>query len=99
MTDKRVLRDLDVQSYSALFGPPINSHRASIYLPPFDDVREFMFTDHPWLAADPTLGPWPESADLDVVCAGARGSCRTNVRSRPGWWRSWTPAHHPCTWD
>ena len=36
-----------------------------------DDVREFMFTDQPWLAADPTLGPWQETADLDVVQTGA----------------------------
>ena len=66
-----VLNDLDAQNWNALFGPPINSHRASIDLPPVDDVREFMFTDHPWLAADPTLGPWDGSADLDVVHTGA----------------------------
>ena len=36
-----------------------------------DDVREFMFTERPWLAADPTLGPWDGSADLDVVHTGA----------------------------
>jgi hypothetical protein len=66
-----VLTDPDAQSWNALFGPPINSHRASIDLPPADNVREFMFTDHPWLAADPTLGPWQETADLDVVRTGA----------------------------
>ncbi|OHV43107.1 glycosyl transferase [Parafrankia soli] len=66
-----VLTDLDVQNWNALFGPPINSHRASIDLPPVDDVRAFMFTDHPWLAADPTLSPWPKSADLDVMPTGA----------------------------
>ena len=66
-----VLNDQDAQSWNALFGPSINSHRASIGLPPVDDVREFMFTDQPWLAADPTLGPWDGSADLDVVQTGA----------------------------
>jgi vancomycin aglycone glucosyltransferase len=30
-----------------------------------------MFTDRPWLAADPTLAPWPEPADQDVVQTGA----------------------------
>ena len=30
-----------------------------------------MFTDHPWLAADPILAPWPDSPDLDVVQTGA----------------------------
>ena len=68
---ERADTDLDAQNWNALFGPPINSHRASIDLPPVDDVREFMFTDHPWLAADPTLGPWQETLDLDVVQTGA----------------------------
>jgi vancomycin aglycone glucosyltransferase len=66
-----VLADEDARNWGTLFGPPINSHRATIGLPPVDDVREFMFTDHPWLAADPTLGPWLAPADLDVVHTGA----------------------------
>ena len=36
-----------------------------------DDVRDHVFTHHPWLACDPVLGPWPESPDLDVVQTGA----------------------------
>jgi hypothetical protein len=35
-----------------------------------DNVRDHVFTDQPWLAADPTLGPWQEPADLDVVQTG-----------------------------
>lgn len=35
--------------WDALVGAPINTHRASIDLPPVDDVREFPFTDHPWV--------------------------------------------------
>jgi vancomycin aglycone glucosyltransferase len=66
-----VLNDPDPQNWNALFGEPINSHRASIDLPPVNDVAEFMFTKHPWLAADPTLGPWQEPADLGVVQIGA----------------------------
>lgn len=65
------LNDQDAQNWNALFGAPINTHRASIGLPPVDDVREFMLTDHPWLAADPTLGPWQLTSDLDVVHTGA----------------------------
>ena len=34
------------------------------------NIRDHAFTDHPWLAADPTLGPWAET-DLDVVQTGA----------------------------
>jgi vancomycin aglycone glucosyltransferase len=30
-----------------------------------------MFTDKPWLAADPTLAPWPAPADPNVVQTGA----------------------------
>jgi vancomycin aglycone glucosyltransferase len=66
-----VLSDPDAQNWEVLFGPPINSHRASIGLSPVDDVRRFMFTDHPWLAADPTLGPWQEPADPAVVRTAA----------------------------
>ena len=66
-----VLDDLDAQNWNALFGPPINSHRSSIGLPPVEDVGEFMFTDRPWLAADPTLGPWRQTAGFDVVQTGA----------------------------
>jgi vancomycin aglycone glucosyltransferase len=66
-----MLTDPDAQSWNALFGPPINSHRASIGLSPVDDVRAFLFTDHPWLVADPTRAPWQETVDLDVVHTGA----------------------------
>ncbi|MDQ4054178.1 MAG: glycosyltransferase [Actinomycetota bacterium] len=66
-----VLDDPDAQNWAALFGPSINSHRATVGLPPVGDVGEFMFTDRPWLAADPTLGPWPGPADVDVVQTGA----------------------------
>jgi vancomycin aglycone glucosyltransferase len=71
VTDNRVLWDLNAQSFNALHGEALNTHRASIGLPPVDDVRNFIFTDHPWLAADPTLGPWQETSDLDVVRTGA----------------------------
>ena len=71
VTDKRVLNDLDVQSYNALFGEALNTHRALVGLPPVDNVRDHILTDHPWLAADPTLAPWQEPTDLDVVQTGA----------------------------
>lgn len=71
VTDNRVLNDLAAQSYNALFGAALNTHRASIDLTPVDNVRDHIVTDHPWLAADPTLGPWQEPTDLDVVQTGA----------------------------
>ena len=34
-------------------------------------MRSHIFTDRPWLAADPTLGPWPDPADQAVFQTGA----------------------------
>ncbi len=71
VTDNRVLWNLNTENMNALFGAAINTHRATIGLPPVDNVRDHVFTDRPWLAADPTLGPWLQSADLEVVQTGA----------------------------
>ncbi|MFB7180255.1 glycosyltransferase [Streptomyces sp. NPDC056257] len=71
VTDNRELWDRDVEDAQAVFGEAINSHRASIGLPPVDNVRDHVFTDRPWLAADPVLAPWQQPADLDVVQTGA----------------------------
>ncbi|NUW41586.1 glycosyltransferase [Nonomuraea rhodomycinica] len=71
VTDSRVLWDLDAQSVNALFGEALNSNRASIGLPPVDDVRDHVIGDRPWLATDPVLDPWLGSPDLDVVQTGA----------------------------
>ncbi|MEU8636860.1 glycosyltransferase [Amycolatopsis sp. NPDC048633] len=45
--------------YAELVRAPIDAHRASLGLPPVDDVPAFLFTEHPWVAADPILGPAP----------------------------------------
>jgi vancomycin aglycone glucosyltransferase len=71
VNDNRVLWDLNAQSFNTLHREALNAHRVSIGLPPVDDVRSFIFTDRPWLATDPTMGPWPETSDLDVVHTGA----------------------------
>ncbi|TMR24295.1 glycosyltransferase family 1 protein [Nonomuraea turkmeniaca] len=71
VTDNRVLWDLDAQSINALFGEALNTNRASIGLPPVDNVRDYVIGDRPWLATDPTLDPWQETPDLDVVQTGA----------------------------
>ncbi|MFG2984073.1 glycosyltransferase [Streptomyces sp. NPDC048258] len=71
VTDNRVLWDRDAQDAQAVFGEAINTHRVSIGLPPVDNVRDHVFTDRPWLAADPVLAPWQQPADLDVVQTGA----------------------------
>jgi len=69
--DNHVLWDLNARNADALFGPTLNSHRAAIGLPPVENVRDYAYTDHPWLAADPTLGPWQQPANLEIVQTGA----------------------------
>ena len=69
-TDNRELWARDAERFADLFGPALNSHRQSRGLPAVSDVRGHVFTDRPWLAADPTLAPWPDSADA-VFQSGA----------------------------
>jgi vancomycin aglycone glucosyltransferase len=61
----------DAERWSERWGPALNSHRASRGLAPVTDVRGHIFTDRPWLAADPTLAPWREPAELRVFQTGA----------------------------
>ncbi|MBV9026513.1 MAG: glycosyltransferase family 1 protein [Streptomycetaceae bacterium] len=70
-TDLKVLWEQDAQRVNALYGQALNSHRAAIGLPPVDSVRDYVFTDQPWLAADATLCPSQGMTDLDVVQTGA----------------------------
>ena len=69
--DNRTLWAQDAQRWNDIWAAALNSHRAAVGLAPVADVRSHIFTDRPWLAADPTLAPWPEPADLDVVQTGA----------------------------
>jgi vancomycin aglycone glucosyltransferase len=71
VTDNRLLWDLNAQSANALFAAALNTQRLAIALPAVDSVYGYGFTDHPWLAADPTLAPWREPADPGVVQTGA----------------------------
>jgi vancomycin aglycone glucosyltransferase len=69
--DNRELWAQDARRWNDRWGPVLNAHRASAGLAPVDDVRSHIFTDRPWLAADPTLAPWPESANQAVFQTGA----------------------------
>ncbi|WP_398979393.1 glycosyltransferase [Streptomyces sp. I05A-00742] len=64
-TDNRALWDEDARRLNATFGAALNSHRAAAGLDPVADVRSHIVTGLPWLAADPTLGPWPGPDDPD----------------------------------
>lgn len=71
VTDNRVLWELDAESINALFGEALNRNRASVGLPPVDNVRDYVIGDKPWLATDPVLDPWRKTPDFDVVQTGA----------------------------
>jgi vancomycin aglycone glucosyltransferase len=68
--DNRELWSRDTARFNDTFGEPLNRQRALLGLSPVQDVRSYMFTEAPWLAADPVLGPWP---DDHVMVAGSRG--------------------------
>jgi vancomycin aglycone glucosyltransferase len=69
--DNRELWARDATRFNDLFGPALNAQRASLGLAPVRDVRSHMFGDCPWLAADPILGPWPDSGNACVFQTGA----------------------------
>jgi vancomycin aglycone glucosyltransferase len=69
--DNRELWARDARRFHDLFGPALNSHRASLGLAPVSDVRSYIFTDRPWLAADPAIAPWPDPEDPAVFQTGA----------------------------
>lgn len=61
----------NAERFNTSFGAALNAHRAALGLAPVGDVRRHIFTDRPWLAADPTLAPWPDPADRAVLQTGA----------------------------
>jgi vancomycin aglycone glucosyltransferase len=69
--DNRDLWARDAAVFNESFAATLNSHRAGIGLPPVGDVRDHIFTGHPWLAADPILAPWPDPSDQAVFQTGA----------------------------
>jgi vancomycin aglycone glucosyltransferase len=61
----------DARRWDETWGSLIAPHRARLGLAPISDVRSYVHTDRPWLAADPTLAPWPDPADPHVFQTGA----------------------------
>jgi vancomycin aglycone glucosyltransferase len=61
----------DTERFNTLFGSALNAHREKLGMSPISDVRSHIFTKKPWLAADTTLGPWPDPADEFVFQTGA----------------------------
>ena len=65
------LWEQDAQRWNEAWGALLNSHREKLGLARVADVRSHILTDRPWLAADPTLGPWPDPDDGAVFQTGA----------------------------
>jgi vancomycin aglycone glucosyltransferase len=69
--DNGALWERDAGRFADAFGTALNAHRAALGLAPVTDVRGHVFTDHPFLAADPVLAPWPEPESRAVTQTGA----------------------------
>lgn len=70
-TNNRELWARDTARFNDAFREPLNSSRAAVGLAPVDDVRSYMFSERPWVAADRVLAPWPDAADERVYQPGA----------------------------
>ena len=53
------------------FGGVLNEERAKNGQGPVTNVQRYMFTDRPWLAADPVLGPAFPAVGMEIVQTGA----------------------------
>ena len=71
VTDNEALWERDVRAMNEIFGGGMNALRASVGLPSVDNVRDYCFTDRPWLAADPALAPWRTPTKIVVTQTGA----------------------------
>jgi vancomycin aglycone glucosyltransferase len=69
--DNAELWAADARRWNTMWGPVLNAHRAALGLAPIADVRGYVHTERPWLAADPTMGPWPDPSDERVYQPGA----------------------------
>jgi vancomycin aglycone glucosyltransferase len=49
----------------------VNTNRARLGLAPIKDVLRYVLTEHPWLAADPTLAPAPTIPGMTINQTGA----------------------------
>lgn len=69
--DNRTLWDRDAHRWNVMWGAALNAHREAAGLGLVGDVSRHVFTDTPWLAADPVLAPWPGPSEPAVRQTGA----------------------------
>lgn len=53
----------DKARWKMMWGGILNKHRQLLKLEPVEDLLDYVLSEQPWLAADRTLGPWPEPGD------------------------------------
>lgn len=71
LPDYSELWNADAKRWSDMWAPILNARREALGLSPVADVRGYILTRRPWLAADPALAPWPEPDDDAVFQTGA----------------------------
>jgi vancomycin aglycone glucosyltransferase len=71
LSDYSELWTEDRRRWNDTWRPLLNAQRASLGLASIDEVHAHVITNQPWLAADPTLAPWPESPGISVFQSGA----------------------------
>ncbi len=70
-TENQQLWKEDEQEFNARFRATLNEERAKVGLAPVSSVQPYIFTDRPWLAADPVIGPPFPAVGMEVVQTGA----------------------------
>jgi vancomycin aglycone glucosyltransferase len=61
----------DAQSFNRMFGEALNAQREGLGLASVQSVSQHITTDHPWLAADPVLGPAGTPVNMRITQTGA----------------------------
>jgi vancomycin aglycone glucosyltransferase len=59
------------RSFNRSFRDAVNEQRATLGLLPVRNVSRYVTTDHPWLAADPVLGPKASPIQMQITQTGA----------------------------
>ena len=70
-TFNRLLWSTDRRHWNVMFRATLNGERVKAGLAPINDVRPHIFTDRPWLAADPLIAPGRSMDGLQIMQTGA----------------------------
>ena len=65
-----LLWTLTERMWSSLFRDPVNEQRKTLGLVPIGTMTRYVYTDHPWLAADATLAPAAPTNDMRIFQTG-----------------------------